>query len=153
MIDKNNIFNKAVYYIITLLLNIIPCCIIIYILKAINKMGPQPDPEAGYVSLAMYELFFFVMWILWLIHFISHASKKNISMIIIFLLNIPYMIVLGMGQISPIGIILMPFMLYYTRNFADSNTYRTEILITATLLFWFLFILLISIKRKKYNGK
>ena len=97
MIDKNNIFNKAVYYIITLLLNIIPCCIIIYILKAINKMGPQPDPEAGYVSLAMYELFFFVMWILWLIHFTSHASKKNISMIIIFLLNIPYMIVLGMG--------------------------------------------------------
>ena len=149
MRENNKNFNQAAYYLITLILNIIPACVIIYVIHAISKMGPQPDPEAEYVSLAMFELLFFVIWIIWLIHFIRQASKKNISMSIIFFLNIPYMLVLGMGQISPMGIVLMPFMVYYTRNFAGSNTYRTEILTTATLIVWFLFILLININKEK----
>lgn len=151
MISKNQNRYLRIYYLVTLSVNVIPYIILYFLLKNIAEAGPHPDPESDFILIAMFEFIFMVTWIIWLVHFIRFASKKSFSWIIISLFNIPYLYLLGAGQLSPVRIALTPLYLFYTRNSENSIPFYDQILAAVTLICWAIFIFLLKKRRHPDN--
>lgn len=140
-----------IYYLATLLINVVPYIVLYFLLKNITEAGPHPDPESDFVLIAMFEFIFMLAWIIWLVHFIRHASGKSVSWLVISIFNIPYLYLLGAGQLSPARIVLTPLYLFYTRHSENSIPFYDQILAAITLICWVVFILLLKKRRYPEN--
>lgn len=98
MVRKNKI-----KIILTLLLNVLPWIIANKIVTNPSINSPS-DPEGVLVVLFFLEIASFVIWLCWLL-FLLFMNKNNLSLLIIGIINLPYVIFYGYGQISIINLL------------------------------------------------
>jgi hypothetical protein len=139
---------NIIIILLTLIINILPWIIADKILSDPSINNPF-DPEGVLVVLFFAEIIIFLIWLCWFLYLLFLNKKTNLSLLIISVLNLPYIVFYGYGHVSIINLLLTPLLIFINRNIIQNPPYQGMVLILINIIAWFFLLYLIYKKRNK----
>lgn len=140
--------DNKIQIIATLIINLLPW-LILYIATHSPSLYNPLDPEGLAVQMLFAQMVIFLLWLCWFIYLLSLYHKNRISLFLVGIINIPYIIFYGYGDLSIINILLLPLTIFISRDMTTNPPYEQEVLILINLLSWILLLFVIHRRRIK----
>ena len=139
---------NKIQIIITIIINLLPWLVLYIAVNSPSLYNPL-DPEGLAVQMLFAQMVIFLLWLCWFIYLLTLYYKNKISLFLVGIINIPYIVFYGYGDLSIINILLLPLTIFISRDMITNPPYEEEVLILINILSWILLLFVIHRRRIK----